>query len=98
MRVDKSQSHGSPEFLTFAEALVNLIKLEHDHPTMSEKDALEFACRTIWPGCNIYRGGTHWRVMPSPSLRSAKSFYVDFSAASPKRIERSRPQWEGNAA
>lgn len=85
MRVDKNQSHGSPEFLAFAEALVNLVRVEQQD--LLQKEALDFACRNIWPGCDIYRGGTHWRVMPSVSLGSTKSFYVDFSTEPERCLE-----------
>jgi len=66
-------SDAQEPLLRFVEALVAYA------PDRAE---LERICIAIWPECDIYKGHTHWRVMPEGQTMhhdGRPSFYVDFA-------------------
>lgn len=52
-----------------AEALCGVIE---------QRDHFERACSVIWPGCDIYKGGTHWRLFPYNAFGNKRtSIYIE---------------------
>lgn len=75
MKISRRDSYGPEPFLRFAEALVAYVR---DEPE------LERICTAIWPEGEIYKGHTHWRVMPEGQTMhhpSRPAFYVDLMEA-----------------
>ncbi len=68
MRFKRSDSHGSPPFLSLAEAIINYAR--------SPQQLLDIA-HAVWPRLSVYQGHTHWRFMTTSSSAN-ESFVVDF--------------------
>lgn len=73
MKIVPDYSHASEPLMRFAEALGSYV---------SDPVELDRICHAIWPACEIYKGHTHWRVMPEGQTMhhdNRPSLYVDFA-------------------
>lgn len=73
MKISHHDSHAPVSLIQFAEALIAYA------PSPKELDRI---CHAIWPACEIYKGHTHWRVMPEGQTMhhdDRSSIYVDFA-------------------
>ena len=77
MKISRFHSHAPDPLMHFAEALIAYA---------SDPKELDRISHAIWPACEIYKGHTHWRVMPEGQTMhhdGRPSFYVDFADSEP---------------
>lgn len=72
MKVDRTQSRASPKMSALIDALAEFT---------ANKSQFESGLFALWPTCEIYRGGTHWRVFPYGKAVKTASIYVDLEGA-----------------
>lgn len=86
MIIQRRDSNAPEPLLRLAEGLVAYYQTE---------EALERACRALWPAGEIYKGNTHWRVMPEGQtmhIHGRPDFYVDLVAGEDERADATQPQ------